>query len=403
MAEKLVIIGSGMATAKLLELLDERGADFHITVIGEEPQSSYNRILLSSILSGDKAEADAVLLDNHWYHSRNVTLRTGERVAAVDTDKGGVVTERGEYIPYDRLVFATGSRAMIPDIDGTDADGVMGFRSLSDLDALRGMATNGGRAVVVGAGLLGLEAAHGLNLLGMEVTVVHRNAWPMNRQLDAEAGELLHQLLEARGIRFAMNVSPATVNTQAGKVTGIALSDGAELAADLVLFAAGIVPRDELARAAGIHCRGAIAVNEFLQTSTENVYALGECCEIDGRTFGLVAPVYEQAACLADLLSGRPTAGYCHRETPTQLKVSGVELFSAGRLPFPEHTTSQVVRSPRQGVYRRLVFDGDRLVGAVLLGDRSGGVWFDELIRSGESVAAVRPWMMFGRQFADAG
>ncbi len=403
MSEKLVIIGSGMATAKLLEALVARGSRYTVTVIGEEQQPSYNRILLSSILCGDKTEQDACLLDKPWYQAQGVRLHTGDRAISVDLAGKTVATEQGEIFPYDRLVFATGSTAHIPTIPGADAVGVMGFRSLADLAQIRLNAKRGGKALVVGGGLLGLEAAHGLNALGMDVTVIHRNRYPMNRQLDDEAGALLQQQLERRGIAFAMNVSPQSLSVDNGAVTGMALSNGANLDADLVLFAAGIDPRMELAQAAGIACKRAIVADRFMQTSADNVYALGECCEIDGRTFGLVAPVYEQAECLADKLCHRPTAGYTYVETPTQLKVSGIDLYSAGELPFGADTSSQYLRNPARGIYRRLIFKGDQLVGAVLLGDRTGGVWYGELIQSGASVREERSWLMFGTAFREAG
>lgn len=402
MPEKLLIVGSGMAAARLLSALAERRTACDITVIGEEPQASYNRILLSSILCGENSEEELSLLDSSWYDTHGIQLHTGDRVVSVDIPGKSVSTESGKQFHFDKLVFATGSKARVPGLPGSEARGVMGFRSLADLARIRLCAEKGCRAVVVGAGLLGLEAAHGLHALGADVTVVHRNAHPMNRQLDTEAGELLQQQLENRGIEFVMNVSPVGLSEENGRVTGVGLSDGSYLAADMVLFAAGIEPRMEVARAAGIDCNRAIIADRFLRTSEEHVYALGECCEIEGRTFGLVAPVYDQAECLADILCDKPTTGYTYRETPTQLKVSGIDLFSAGALPFEADTASQLLRNPSRGIYRRLVFAGDRLVGAILLGDRSGGVWYDELIQSGKSVADIRPWIMFGKAFSEA-
>lgn len=403
MAEKLVIIGSGMATARLLESLAENGYTGSVTVIGEEKQASYNRILLSSVLCGEKTPKDLPLLDMEWYHQHQVELITGERVVAIDKSNQQVTTDAGTVVDFDKLVFATGSRAHIPNIPGVEGSGVLGFRSLQDLDVIHSLAESGKKAVVIGGGLLGLEAAHGLNTLGVSVTVVHRRAWLMNRQLDEEAGAMLQTMLEQRNISFYMSASPLEVSLANGKVAGVFLNSGDFLDADIVVFAAGIDPNMELASESGVPCHKAIVANEFMQTGIDNIYALGECAEIDGMTFGLVAPVWQQADILAKELSGVPTSGYCHQEAPTQLKVSGVELFSAGAITVPEGGKSQVLRDAEQGIYRRLILAGDSLAGAILLGDRSGGNWYGELIQSGESIAAVRPWLMFGSAYAEAG
>ncbi len=403
MREKLVIIGSGMATARLLEALAEREADFSITVVGEEPRGSYNRILLSSVLSGDKTVADLALLDGDWYRDQGINLVTGHAVTRVDLTQRLLVTEGGLEIAFDRLVFATGSRARVPDIPGATAPGVQAFRSLADLEAMQKQATPGRPAVVIGGGLLGLEAAHGLKELGMEVTVVHRRAWPMNRQLDEEAGELLRQQLETQGMRFALDATPVAVRLNShGRAGGVELDDGQILRGDLVVFAAGITPNAELAGDAGIPCDRAIVVDEHLRATKEGIYALGECCEIDGRTFGLVAPVWRQADILADTLAGRPGEGYRHLDAPTQLKVSGIDLYSAGQITFDDTCQNQILRDKKSGIYRRLVYKGDRLVGAILLGDRSGGPWYGDLIESGEPVGDRRPWLIYGPEYCSA-
>jgi nitrite reductase (NADH) large subunit len=398
-ADRLVIIGSGMAAARLLESLDEQKAGFDITVIGEEPQSSYNRILLSSVLCGEKGPRELPLLSPEWYRARRINLITGQAVTSVDIEGRRVYTAHGHIIDYDRLVFATGSRAHIPQVSGIDADGVLAFRSLTDLDRIRELAASSKRVVVVGGGLLGLEAAHGLDSLGLQVTVVHRRGWPMNRQLDREAGQLLQSQLEVRGIRFAMNASPERLQASEGRVRGVVLDNGLELKAGMALFAAGIEPNSELAGDAGLECRRAIVVDRYLQTSVKHIYALGECCQIGERTFGLVAPVRQQADILAANLTGKPGEGYRHLDTPTRLKVSGIDLYSAGRHGAAANAEEQVLRDPGAGVYRRLFFDRDRLVGAILLGDCSGGRWYDELIKSRQAVGAQRPWLVFGPDY----
>ncbi len=403
---RLVIVGSGMAAAKLLEELAARsqegqGSDFRITVIGDEPLSSYNRILLSSVLCGDKTADQLSLLDNDWYRRHRIEMRTGERVTAVDTAGKTLATDSGTTIAWDKLVFATGSRPHFPVIDGIHADNVMGFRTLGDLEKLSDMAPAHKRALVVGGGLLGLEAAHGLQALGLRVTLVHRRQWLMNRQLDRAAGQLLQEKLEERGMAFAMGVEPdailtTTADGQQQVATGVSLSDRRALEASLVLFAAGIQPNTELARQAGIVCKKGILVDERLQTEVPDIYALGECCQIGEQTFGLVAPVWRQAEVLAANLTGNNEARYRHREAPTRLKVSGIDLFSAGETDGDQH---QLTVDRQAGVYRRLILRDNKIVGAILLGDRTGSAWYGELIDNGTDISPFRPWLIFGREY----
>jgi nitrite reductase (NADH) large subunit len=250
--------------------------------------------------------------------------------------------------------------------------------------------------VVIGGGLLGLEAAHGLCALNVEVTVVHRHPWLMNRQLDAAAGALLRRLLERRGIRFALGASPERIDSAQGRATGVRLDSGSHLPAEIVIFAAGIDPETTLAVAAGIPCRRAIVVDRTLATAAPGVYALGECCEVDGRTFGLVAPIWRQASVLADVLTGRATRGYRHVDAPTLLKVSGIDVYSAGPVAASCDGEDQVLYDEATGVYRRLVISRDRLVAAIMVGDRSGSSWYGDLIAAGDDVAALRQQLMFG-------
>ena len=400
--ERLLIVGSGMAAARLLEELAARGCADEITVVGEEPQPSYNRILLSSLLCGEKQPADLPLLDRDWYRAHGVLLLTGEAVTRVDALARVAWTSRARRIRFDRLVFATGARGQLPVIPGVASERVLAFRTLQDLAALRRLAVPGEPAVVVGGGLLGLEAAHGLDALGLQVTVVHRQPYPMNRQLDPQAGVLLQQQLQRRGIRFALGASPVAVGSLQGAVASVRLDDGRSLPARLVVFAAGIAPNVEVAAAAGVPCARAIRVDRWLRTGMPGIHALGECCELEGRGFGLVAPVWRQARVLAEVLTGQAGVGFAHAEDPVQLKVSGVELFSAGAMPFAADAESQVLQDTARGIYRRLVFAGGRLVGAILLGDRRGGSWYGELIAAGQDVSALRPRLMFGREFCAA-
>ncbi|MGV6807929.1 MAG: NAD(P)/FAD-dependent oxidoreductase [bacterium] len=400
--KKLLIVGSGMATAKLLEELVALHADFDISVIGEESRPSYNRILLSSILAGEKCEGDALMLDQQWYRQHNVSLLIGRKAVSIDPSRNSVNTCSGETIHYDYLVLATGSKAHIPGIPGADADGVLGFRNLTDLEEIRRCGGESSRAVIVGGGLLGLEAAYGLMRLGVEVTVVHRRSWLMNRQLDEPAARVLERTLRSKGMAFRLGVEPHAIETSNGSAAGLTLSDGSVLNSDMILFAAGITPRHELALGAGLACNKAIQVDRSLRTSEDTIFALGECCEIDGNTFGLVAPVWQQAEVLAKTLCGDLSAGYQHREFATQLKVSGVDLFAAGDWPFSEEVDYQTLTNEETGLYRQLAFRGDQLVGAMLLGDKTGGNWYESLIRTGADISSFRRWIMFGEDYCRA-
>lgn len=414
----LIIIGSGMATARLLEKLVALEHPYRIVVYGEEAKPSYNRILLSSLLSEDKTEADLPLLSNDWYLRHNIDLRTESPVVSVDRKSKTVTTGSGASESYDLLVFATGSRALIPDIPGSTIQNVMGFRNQQDVQTMNRIAQSSesrGQAIVVGGGLLGLEAAHGLNHLGMKVTLIHRNQWLMNRQLDKTAGEILQRQLEARGINFVMGASPVAVKGASPQMIRDAdsergannsfqqllLDTGERIDGDLLVFAAGIQPNAEIADLAGIKSRRAICINDQMQTSAEGIYALGECAELDGQLFGLVAPVWEQAEVLASVLCGDTQTRYFYQDAATQLKVSGIDLFSAGDIAKAEadHCENIVLSLPEQGLYRRLFIQNDQLKAAVLLGDRTNSSWYSDLIKNQTPVSDIRPWLMFGKDY----
>lgn len=401
MSEQLLIIGCGMATVRLLEELVARNYPGKITVIGEEPDAGYNRILLSSLLCGDKEANDLPLVDEDWYERQGITLFTGDKVARIDLEASVAFTASGLQVAFDRLVFATGSRAHLPAIPGIDADGVMGFRTLGDLRILQQKMKPGDRAVVIGGGLLGLEAAHGLNVMGMDVTVIHRQPYVMNRQLDNPAGDLLAAQLRKRGIGFRLSVTPEAVIENKGRVTSVRLAGGEILPASVVLFAAGIDLNCELASESGLACERGILVDSHMTTSDPRCSALGECCQLGDITFGLVAPVWEQAEVLAARLMGEENANYQYRDAPTQLKVSGIDLYSAGDINGHK-AQDQVLRDDSRGVYRRLFLENGRLKGAVLLGDRRDGNWYRELIETGKDVAAYQPWLLFGRDYCEA-
>jgi len=403
---RLIIIGSGMATARLLEKLVELKHSYQILVIGEERQPSYNRVLLSSLLAKDKTEEDLPLLDESWYQKHGIELCLGSSVVDIDTANKIITTGSNTKHSYDSLVFATGSKALIPDIAGSDLKGVMGFRDQRDVKAMTQMAqkaaqqNQSGHAIVVGGGLLGLEAAHGLNSLGMKVTLIHRNKWLMNRQLDKTAGDILQKQLEARGINFVIGASPTNIEGK-HNFESLELSNGALLSGDLLVFAAGIQPNCQIAQSAGLKTDKAICIDDQMRTSAEGIYALGECAELNGQLFGLVAPVWEQAEVLAEVLCGETQNSYSYQEAPTQLKVSGIDLFSAGDIAKAEAEDCEdiVLSLPEQGLYRRLFIRNNQLKAVVLLGNRANSSWYSKLIKNQTNICEIRPWLMFGEDF----
>lgn len=382
---KLLIIGNGMAATRLLDELVALNAPQSITVVGEEDAPGYNRILLSSWLADGGNSTPLVTHDHDWYQRQGIELISGDPVVAVDTLNRRARTCQGRTLSFDQLVLATGSRAARLAIAGADLDNVMTFRTLADCHQMRQLSTRMQRAVVIGGGLLGLEAAHGLNQLGMRVSVVHNAPWLMNRQLDAEAGAWLADRLRQRGIEVITDASTrAFVGSE--RVTGVQLDDRL-LPCDLAVMAIGITPEISLAQDAGLECQRAIRVDRGMQTSEQAIFALGECCQIDGECFGLVEPIHQQASILARRLCNRPTRGYQHQPLPTRLKVSGVDVFSAGDLTQLDDCRSLVWRDPVGGRYRRLWFRNDRLVAVVMFGDVTEGNRYFERIQQDQPVA----------------
>nr|WP_210382362.1 nitrite reductase large subunit NirB [Jiella sonneratiae] len=396
--QKLVVIGAGMASGRVLETLFETdpGA-FEVTLFNAEPRGNYNRIMLSPVLSGEKSFEEIVTHDDAWYGANRVVCRFGEKVVAIDRTRKVVVGENGE-VPYDKLIVATGSVPFIVPVEGRDLPGVITYRDLDDTNRMiEASARAGGRAVVIGGGLLGLEAAAGLRLRGMEVTVLHLTGHLMDRQLDEAAGYLLRRDLEKRGISVMTRASTERILGE-NQVEAVELADGTRLAADLVVMAVGIRPSVELAKAAGLAVNRAIVVDAQMRTSDPDVYAVGECVEFNGTLFGLVAPLYEQAKILAGCLLGRP-GSFAVKELSTKLKVTGCDLFSAGDFAAGDGREEIVLRDPAQGVYRRLVIEDDRLVGAVMYGDTGDANWFFDLIREGAPVSAMRETLIFGQSY----
>ncbi|WP_119388213.1 nitrite reductase large subunit NirB [Taklimakanibacter lacteus] len=400
MARKLVIIGNGMAPGRMLEhLLEAAPQDYQVTIFNAEPRVNYNRIMLSPVLSGEKTYEDIITHDDAWYQRHGITLHRGKRIVAIDRGRRKVEAEDGTQASYDRLVIATGSAPIVIPVPGHDLPGVLTYRDLDDVDRMLAAAQGGGHAVVIGGGLLGLEAAAGLAQRGMKVTVLHLMPTLMERQLDPAAGHLLREAVEARGIRVITKANTKAI-VGSGKVEAVQLDDGTELAADIVVMAVGIRPSTALAKSAGLGINRGILVDDQLVTSDPAIQALGECVEHRGLCYGLVAPLYEMARIAALHLAGDATASYPGSVTSTKLKVTGIDLFSAGDFADARDREEIVLRDAARGVYRRLVLQENRIIGAVMYGDTADGPWFFDLLRRREDVAPLRETLIFGQSYA---
>jgi nitrite reductase (NADH) large subunit len=396
---KLVMVGNGMAGVRTLEELLKIAPDLYdITVFGAEPHPNYNRILLSPVLAGEQTVDEIILNPLSWYADHHITLHVGKRVVQIDRIKRRVVADDGTEADYDRLLIATGSTPFILPVPGKELEGVISYRDIADTQAMIDTARTHQHAVVIGGGLLGLEAANGLMLRGMQVTVVHIMPWLMERQLDDVAGQLLQKSLEARGIRFEIGArTEALLPGDSGRVRAVRFKDGREIPADLVVMAAGIRPNTALAEQAGLHCHRGIVVNDTLQTITDpRVYSVGECAAHRGIAYGLVAPLFEQGKVCATHLAQFGIGRYAGSQTSTKLKVTGIDLFSAGDFMGTDGCEQIVMSDPYGGVYKKLVIRNDQLIGACLYGDTVDGSWYFKLIRDGRKVADIRDKLMFG-------
>lgn len=400
--EHLVVIGNGMAGCRAVEEVIARDpARYRVTIFGAEPRVNYNRIMLSPVLAGEKAFDDIVINSVDWYAEHGIDLIAGDPVIGIDRAAKTVTSRGGETTSYDKLLIATGSDPFIIPVPGKDLPGVISFRDMDDVDKMLAAADRGGNAVVIGGGLLGLEAAHGLSLRGMTVTVLHLMPTLMERQLDEAAGWLLKQELEARGQTVLTGADTAEIVGDT-HVTGVKLKDGTHIAADLVVMAVGIRPSTGLARQAGLAVGRGIQVDDHMVTSDANVLAVGECVEHDGNVYGLVAPLWDMCRSLADHLTDQPS-GYRGSVTSTKLKVSGIDVFSAGDFSGGDGAEDIVMRDAARGVYKRVVVKDDRIVGAVLYGDTADGSWYFDLLKKQESIAEVRDFLIFGQAFAQGG
>jgi len=398
---RLVVIGNGMAGMRTVEeILVRLPGHFRITVFGAEPQPNYNRIMLSPLLAGEARFDDIVLNSLGWYAEHQINLIAGEAVVAIDRQNRVVHGALGTAVPYDVLLIATGSNPFMLPLPGGKRPGVMTFRSAEDVDAMLGRAAPGKRAVVIGGGLLGLEAAHGLNRRGLRVSVVHLMPTLMERQLDQVAAQLLAAALTARGIDVYTSANTARFDgaTADGPVTSVALADGRVIPADLVVMAVGIRPNCDLAKAAGLPCNRGILVDATLRTSDPAVFAVGECIELNQTCFGLVAPIWDMAKIAADEMCGIATSGFTPKASGTRLKVSGIEMFSAGEFSGDDTTEDLILRDAARGRYRRLVLRDDRLAGIVCFGETTDAAWYFELLHQARSIAAIRDTLIFGPQ-----
>jgi len=396
-SEPLIVIGNGMAAARFVEELAKRTLGrYAVAVIGEEPRLAYNRVLLSALLAEEVAFSDIELKPARWWRDRGVTLRYGVRASAVDPAARTVTLANGVALPFSKLVFATGSQPIKLANPGMDLPGVLTFRDVDDVNTIA--ACRGRRVVVIGGGLLGLESAYGLAKAGARVTVLHLMDRLMERQLDPTAAAMLKRAVEAKGIAVRLESQTARI-LGTRRAEAIELADGTTIEADAVVVAVGIRANAELARSAGLAVERGIVVDDHLETGIAGVHAIGECAQHRGLCYGLVEPAYEQAQVLARRLASEDAA-YPGSVNATNLKVSGVNVFSAGAFLGAADAEDIVLSDPGVGVYKRLVIAEDRLVGAVLFGDTADGPWYLDLIRSGASIANLRDDLVFGRALA---
>ena len=399
---RLVVIGNGMAGCRAVEDILKRDPDrYEIAIFGAEPRVNYNRIMLSPVLAGEKAFDDIVINDAAWYADNGIALHSGRAVLAIDRDRKVVCAEGGLEVAYDKLILATGSDPVRLPLPGADLDGVVTFRDLDDVDRMIAAADAGGEAVVIGGGLLGLEAAYGLARRGMKATVVHLMDVLMERQLDSAAGFLLTQALTERGVETVLSAQSEEIVGRDGKVTGLKLKDGRTLPCSILVMAVGIRPNAALARACGLPVNRGVIVDDAMRTADPDIYAVGECAEHRGVAYGLVAPIWDMCRTLAAALTGDDDAAYAGSLLSTRLKVSGVDVFSAGNFGGGEGCEDIVFRDAGRGVYKRVVLQDGKVAGAVLFGDAADGGWYFDLMRQAQDVTAIRETLIFGQAITE--
>lgn len=397
--KKLVIIGNGMAPGRMLEdLFDDAPDAYEVTIFNAEPRVNYNRLMLSPVLSGEKTYEDIITHDDNWYAERNITLHKSSKISEIDRDAKTVTSLNGITAQYDKLVIATGSNPFIIPLPGHDLKGVLTYRDLDDVEAMLQAARTKKNAVVIGGGLLGLEAAAGLQEQGMNVTVIHLANTLMERQLDESAGHLLQEALEKRGIEIIIQANTSSIHGQDGHVNGVELENGKYIDADIVCMAVGIRPNISLAKESDLAINRGILVGDDMRTDDPDIFALGECVEHNGQCYGLVAPLYEMASTIAKNLQGSRSA-YGGSVTATKLKVTGIDLYSAGDFADDEDRQEIVLRDATAGIYKRLVLKDDKIIGAVLYGETSDGPWFFDMLKKGTDVSEMRDTLIFGQAY----
>jgi nitrite reductase (NADH) large subunit len=399
MKKKLVIVGNGMAPGRMLEHLLEAEPDlYEVTIFNAEPRVNYDRIMLSPVLTGEKEFEQIIIHGDGWYIKNGITLYKGHRITAIDRVAKTVASDRGVVQPYDKLVIATGSVPLILPVPGNNLAGVLTFRDLDDVNAMLLAAQSRAKAVVVGGGLLGLEAAAGLKMQDMDVTVLHLMPTLMERQLDPAAGYLLQKSIEERGIKV---ITKAVTESIIGerKVDGVELADGRVIPATLVVMAAGIRPNIGLAKDAGLDVNRGILAGRGMQTSDPDILAIGECAEVGGQVYGLVAPLYEMARVAAINLAGGAATDFVHSDTPTKLKVTGIDLFSVGDFADGEDRQEIVLRDASAGVYKRVILKDTRVIGTVLFGETADGAWFSDLKKKQVDISDMRETLIFGQAY----
>lgn len=399
--KELIVVGNGMAPGRTLEKLNELDPDaYNVTIFNAEPRVSYNRVMLSPVLSGEEDFEKTIIHGDDWYFKHNFILYRGCPVTDIDREARMVKAANGIAEPYDRLVIATGSSPIKLSVPGIDKKGVLSYRDLDDVKAMLSAAETRRQAVVIGGGLLGLEAAAGLRNRGMEVTVVHRNPTLMDRQLDDTAGHLLQRAIESLGIRVLTGRHTKAI-TGDEHVKGVLFKDGSSIQADIVVMAVGIRPNVWLAENAGLQINRGIVVDKHMRTSDPDILAIGECAEFEGEVYGLLAPLYEMANVAAATLLGDEERQFENRVTAAQLKVTGIDLYSAGDFTDGDNREEIVLRDPNQGVYRRLVIEDNRLVGTVLYGDTSSMGWYFQMIKDKTDISGIRDYMIFGPGYTE--
>jgi len=401
MKQKLVLIGNGMAGMRTVdELLKIAPDKYDITVFGAEAHGNYNRIMLSPVLAGDKTIDEIIIHDLQWYHDNNVTLHVNKTVTKIDKENSLVQAEDGTSVHYDRLILATGSNPFILPVAGKDLAGVISFRDINDVNIMLETAKTHKKAIVIGGGLLGLEAANGLMIQGMDVSVVHNNNTLMNQQLDQTASDLMLAQLQAKGMHFLMDHDTAELIGQ-DRVEKVRFKDGSEVEADLVVMAVGVRPNISLAQESGIACERGVLVDDTLKTYATNIYAVGECVQYRNQTFGLVAPLYEQAKVCANQLANVAGEKYVSAATSTKLKVTGIDLFSAGDFIGDDDCEVLLFNDPARFLYKKLVLRDNQIIGTVLYGDTTDGNWYFSLLNEKQDISAIREDILFGQHQVD--